>query len=109
MNRFTRTLCIILVIAVGSVMAEDDDFDLGDLIEIVSLMPIIIDGIVSFLAICQEDGIGVALVCVSLTLLFTFIVTFIIIAIFKPCFEEFSKKKYQPLRIALNLCANDER
>ena len=106
MNRFTYAAFIVLAIA--PVLAEEK-FDLGDLVEIVSLLPVIIDGIVGFLAICRADGLGIALAVVMVYTTVSVALVMLLNTFFGSWIQEFSKKKYQPLRIAVNVWANSKR
>ena len=100
MNRFTYAAFIVLAIA--PVLAEEK-FDLGDLVEIISLLPVIIDGIVVFLAICRQDGLVVGLLVVMIYTAVSIVVVLLANLLFGPCIKEISKKKYQPVRIAANV------
>tara|TARA_Y100000768_G_scaffold178510_1_gene133683 strand:+ start:7119 stop:7445 length:327 start_codon:yes stop_codon:yes gene_type:complete len=97
---------IVLVLAVmpAAVFAEDK-FDLGDLVELISLLPHIYDGIVGFIAIWNSDGLGAALTVVAVFMS----VMFVLIELFKPCLQEASKKKYQPVRTVANIWTAGDR
>lgn len=94
---------------VAPVLAEND-FDLGDLVELASLVPYIIDAFVGFLAICRQDGLVVALFVVMIYTTISVVAVLLVNLLFGPCIKEISKKKYQPVRIAFSLaCRSGQR
>lgn len=97
-KRFTCVAFIVLAVMPALVLAEDQ-FDMGDLVELMTLLPHIYDGILGFLAIWKSDGLDAALTVVVLCLS----LMFVLIELFKPCLQEASKKKYQPVRIVANI------
>ena len=103
MKRFTCAAFIVLAIVMAAPVCAEENFDLGDLVEIVSLMPVIIDGIVGFVAICRQEGLVVGLVLVMIYTTVSIVVVLLANLLFGPCIKEISKKKYQPVRIAANV------
>jgi len=97
---------IVLVLAVMPVaVVAEDKFHLGDLVELISLLPHIYHGIVGLLMIWKSDGLFAIFTVVS----FWLYVVFILIEFFKPCLHEASNIKYQPVRIAVNIWSACDR
>jgi len=106
MNRYTLANFIVLA---NSPVCAEEKFDLGYLVEIASLLPVIIDSFVGFLAICRQDGLLLGLVVVMVYTTVSVAVVMLLNTFFGSCIQELGKKKYQPVRIAVNVWANSKQ
>ena len=100
-----KTLFVLIMLTSVISVAAEEQFDLGDLIELLALMPHIFQALGAIVEMFHTSG-------VLPTLLFLFVsfsIGLIVSYIFQPCLNEFSKKKYQPLRTGVLLTSNNYR